>query len=133
MNSPMKYFKQTSNLVGTSTAKVFFFCSMVTVFGSIGMTVHGREVKMSRQDFEDAMVQVSNWGRWGKDDQKGTLNYITPETRLKAAQLVQEGVAVSLARMAHGRTISGRISDEWSLASTAAGCGRGVRRSNAGE
>ena len=37
------------------------------------------------------------WGRWGEDDQKGTLNLITPERRLSAARLVREGVSVSLA------------------------------------
>jgi kynurenine formamidase len=41
--------------------------------------------------------ELSNWGRWGEDDQKGTLNLITPERRLSAARLVQEGVSVSLA------------------------------------
>jgi kynurenine formamidase len=41
--------------------------------------------------------QLSNWGRWGKDDQKGTLNLITPQKRKQAIALVKEGVAVSLA------------------------------------
>ena len=38
---------------------------------------------------------LSNWGRWGPDDQLGTLNLITPEVRRRAATLVQEGVTVS--------------------------------------
>ncbi len=42
-------------------------------------------------------VQLSNWGRWGKDDQKGTYNLITPEKRKEAASLVKDGFAVSLA------------------------------------
>jgi hypothetical protein len=42
--------------------------------------------------------ELSNWGRWGPNDQKGTLNLITPLKRRQAATLVQEGVAVSLAR-----------------------------------
>lgn len=41
---------------------------------------------------------LSNWGRWGDDDQLGTLNHITPETRRAAAALVREGHTVSLAR-----------------------------------
>jgi len=44
------------------------------------------------------MKELSNWGRWGKDDQLGTVNLITPATRKKAAALVKEGVSVSLAR-----------------------------------
>ena len=37
----------------------------------------------------------SNWGRWGADDQLGTLNLVTAEKRLQASRLVQEGVSVS--------------------------------------
>ena len=35
--------------------------------------------------------EVSNKGRWGLDDQKGTLNYITDEKRQEAAKLVRLG------------------------------------------
>ena len=41
--------------------------------------------------------KLSNWNRWGADDQLGTLNLITPETRRRAASLVVEGVSVSCA------------------------------------
>ncbi|HET9201350.1 MAG TPA: cyclase family protein [Dehalococcoidia bacterium] len=41
---------------------------------------------------------LSNWGRWGKDDELGALNYITPEKRKSAAALVRSGRSVSLAR-----------------------------------
>jgi kynurenine formamidase len=44
------------------------------------------------------MTELSNWGRWGKQDQMGTLNLITPAKRKQAAALVKEGVTVSLAR-----------------------------------
>jgi hypothetical protein len=44
------------------------------------------------------MEELSNWGRWGPDDELGTLNLITPEKRRAAAALVRDGVAVSLAR-----------------------------------
>ena len=40
---------------------------------------------------------LSNWGRWGPDDQLGTLNLITPEVRRRAASLVTEGITVSCA------------------------------------
>ena len=42
--------------------------------------------------------RLSNWGRWGRDDQAGTLNLIKPEHRVAAAQLVSEGRTVSRAR-----------------------------------
>lgn len=38
---------------------------------------------------------LSNWGRWGEDDRLGTLNHITAEKRVAAAQLVQDGESVS--------------------------------------
>lgn len=44
------------------------------------------------------MQELSNWGRWGEEDQLGALNLITPEKRKQAAALVREGVCVSLAR-----------------------------------
>lgn len=39
-----------------------------------------------------------NWGRWGEDDALGTLNFIDEATRVKAASLVSEGRAISLAQ-----------------------------------
>ena len=41
---------------------------------------------------------LSNWGRWGTEDQLGCLNLITPEKRRQAAALVSEGVTVSCTR-----------------------------------
>ncbi len=46
---------------------------------------------------ENWMTELSNWGRWGTDDQLGALNLITPEKRIAAARLVQTGLSVSLA------------------------------------
>ncbi|MBI4328852.1 MAG: cyclase family protein [Chloroflexi bacterium] len=40
----------------------------------------------------------SNWGRWGKEDQRGTLNLLTPQNTARAARLVREGVRVSCSR-----------------------------------
>ncbi|HUP20114.1 MAG TPA: hypothetical protein VM778_09195, partial [Gemmatimonadota bacterium] len=40
--------------------------------------------------------ELSNWGRWGPDDQRGTLNLITPEKSRQAAALVREGITVNL-------------------------------------
>ena len=46
----------------------------------------------------DAMFQeLSNWGRWGADDERGTLNLITPAKTREAAALVRSGISVSLA------------------------------------
>jgi len=36
-------------------------------------------------------IRLSNWGRWGDDDELGTLNFVTPAKRVQAAQLVKTG------------------------------------------
>ena len=53
---------------------------------------------ISKAEFEQMMKDLSNWGRWGKDDQLGTVNLITPAKRKAAVKLVTEGVSVSLSR-----------------------------------
>ena len=42
------------------------------------------------------ITELSNWGRWGKDDQLGALNYITPAKRREAMALAKDGIVVSL-------------------------------------
>lgn len=54
--------------------------------------------KVTEADVEGWMDSLSNWGRWGPDDQLGAVNLITPETRMAAAKLVEKGVSVSMAR-----------------------------------
>lgn len=52
---------------------------------------------VSRAEFEELFQTVCNWGRWGDDDEKGTLNYIKPEHIRRAAGLVRSGRSVSMA------------------------------------
>jgi kynurenine formamidase len=42
-------------------------------------------------------AKVSNWGRWGADDQRGTLNLITAEVVLRGVRAVRQGKAFCLA------------------------------------
>ena len=49
------------------------------------------------EEFPAFRDRLSNWGRWGDDDQFGTLNFITPDVRRAAAALVSEGRSVSCA------------------------------------
>ena len=46
----------------------------------------------------DWFTALSNWGRWGEDDQRGCLNLITPAKGKQAAALVQDGTTVSCTR-----------------------------------
>ena len=41
--------------------------------------------------------RLSNWGRWGDDDQRGTLNFITPEAVRRGVATVRRGDTFSLA------------------------------------
>ena len=48
-------------------------------------------------EFQALAAQVNNWGRWGPDDERGTLNLITDEHVRRAAALVQSGRQIPLA------------------------------------
>lgn len=54
--------------------------------------------RLTLQEFEALARRVSNWGRWGADDQAGTLHFLTPEARRAGAALVHDGVSVSCAQ-----------------------------------
>ncbi|MBG0568569.1 cyclase family protein [Actinoplanes sp. NEAU-A11] len=45
-----------------------------------------------------AAKRCSNWGRWGPDDVRGTMNFLTPEKRKQGASLVRRGVSFSLSQ-----------------------------------
>jgi kynurenine formamidase len=51
---------------------------------------------LTTHEFDELFAKVCNWGRWGFDDERGTLNYITPEHVRAAAALVRSGRTVSL-------------------------------------
>jgi kynurenine formamidase len=64
---------------------------------ALGIGASAQPSKTTNDDVKKWMTELSNWGRWGKDDHLGTLNLITPAKRRQALALVREGVAVSLA------------------------------------
>src|ERR1700730_1128974 len=47
-------------------------------------------------EFDQMFESVKNWGKWGPDDQLGTLNYITRDKVRAAAGLVRSGRRVSM-------------------------------------
>jgi len=53
---------------------------------------------LSDAELEAMFRRCSNAGRWGGDDELGTLNYITPAKRVKSAALVRTGEVVSVGR-----------------------------------
>jgi kynurenine formamidase len=46
---------------------------------------------------EEYCAKFRNWGRWGPEDEVGTLNFITPEVVKRAAGLVRKGTVISCA------------------------------------
>ncbi len=53
--------------------------------------------KLNRKDLAEAAEKYKNWGRWGPDDEIGTLNHTSPEDIVAAARLVRKGKVISLA------------------------------------
>ena len=58
---------------------------------------NARPTIANEEDFRRAMKELSNWGRWGADDELGAANLITPAKRKQALALAKEGVTISLA------------------------------------
>lgn len=58
-------------------------------------TSKGRRLTM--KDIHAAAKRLRNWGKWGDEDQIGTLNYTRPEDIVAAAGLVRKGKVFSLA------------------------------------
>ncbi|MFL5092771.1 MAG: cyclase family protein, partial [Xanthobacteraceae bacterium] len=54
------------------------------------------DIKMGKMAIAEATQKLSNWGRWGKDDQVGTLNHVRPEDIVHAASLIRTGKVFAL-------------------------------------
>jgi kynurenine formamidase len=55
--------------------------------------------QLTKADIDKWMTELSNWGRWGKTDELGAVNLITPAKRKQAFGLVKDGTTISLARL----------------------------------
>jgi hypothetical protein len=51
----------------------------------------------TQDDVLGNFTTLSNWGRWGADDELGTLNHITDDVRPAAARALRQGRSVSCA------------------------------------
>ena len=56
------------------------------------------DIQVSAEEFRQLFDRVSNWGRWGADDERGALNYLTPELIAAAVGHARDGRTVSLSR-----------------------------------
>jgi kynurenine formamidase len=70
----------------------------------------------TQAEYDRWQTELSNWGRWGPNDELGTLNLITPAKRRAAAALVKEGVTVSLATTAQTeKAVDVPCPNEWAM------------------
>jgi kynurenine formamidase len=76
-----------------------FALGLLVLFAAWPLTPAQPEAKRITADMIATwMKELSNWGRWGKDDERGAMNLVTPASRRAALALVRDGVSVSLAR-----------------------------------
>ena len=61
------------------------------------MTTLTLPAQVSLREFDDIFESVKNWGRWGYEDELGTLNLLTPDMVRAAAALVRSGRQVTMA------------------------------------
>src|SRR6202790_4018961 len=53
-------------------------------------------IAVSKKAVYEAAEKLRNWGRWGAEDQIGTLNHVTPQDIVKAAGLIRTGKVFAL-------------------------------------
>jgi len=91
-----------ANPPGISRREVIGGAALLAAGPAATMPVPAQATPLPRiandEDLEQALPYLSNWGRWGPDDQSGTLNFITHKTRMAAAALVRSGRVVPLGR-----------------------------------
>ena len=73
------------------------FAVLAAVDVDVALRAQADPHAVSAEQYDRWKKELSNWGRWGKDDEIGALNLITAAKRKQAAGLVKEGVSVSLA------------------------------------
>jgi len=70
-------------------------------------------MKVDRNAIDEAARSLSNWGRWGADDQIGTLNHIQPADIVRAAGLVKKGRVFALGLSLKEPIQSGLFGGRW--------------------
>lgn len=68
---------------------------------------------VNRAAIDEAAKELSNWGRWGADDQIGTLNNIEPSDIVAAAGLIRKGKVFSLGLSLKEPIQSGLFGGRW--------------------
>ena len=83
--------------------KALVFTCACILLGAAAFASHARTSANARAtiateaDYQRALKELSNWGRWGNDDELGAANLITPAKRKQALSLAKNGITISLA------------------------------------
>jgi len=70
-------------------------------------------MKVDRNAIDEAARTLSNWGRWGADDQIGTLNHVTPADIVNAGTLIRKGRVFALGLSLKEPIQSGLFGGRW--------------------
>eukprot|EP01037_Dinobryon_pediforme_P006670 gene6670-6740_t len=70
-------------------------------------------MKVDRNAIDAAAKALSNWGRWGADDQIGTLNHVTPGDIVAAGKLIRKGKVFALGLSLKEPIQSGLFGGRW--------------------
>lgn len=84
------------------TLLIRYICVNVLLIGLVACGTASHSTPETREpvtveQFHQWMDELSNWGRWGDDDEMGAANLMTDAKRQEAAALIQTGTTVSLA------------------------------------
>jgi kynurenine formamidase len=72
-----------------------------------------KRAPVDRAAIMEAAKKLSNWGRWGKDDQIGTLNHVTPQDIIDAGKLIKKGKIFALGLSLKEPIQSGLFGGRW--------------------
>jgi kynurenine formamidase len=106
LGSPASFASVFAHRIDTKQAEImrksaatagFLAAALLLSAASVQSQVSAEPPPRNLEEFEKLFTELSNWGRWGKDDQLGTINLVTPAKVRQAAGLAKEGVSVSLA------------------------------------
>jgi kynurenine formamidase len=79
----------------TATCRAVLTIALMT--GAVAAGQSPSRAPRNTAEFDELFHRVSNWGRWGRDDQLGSVNLVTAAKRKQAVALVKHGITVSLA------------------------------------
>jgi kynurenine formamidase len=87
-------------------------------------------MKVDRSAIDEAAKKLSNWGRWGADDQIGTLNNVTPENIIEAGRLIRKGRVFALGLSLKEPIQSGLFGGRWNPIHTMLATGTDAKSGN---